>query len=53
MPERTRDNTFEKTCENVLQEKRSLGETMKTDSEDILHHSIYPTHSSALPDVEC
>ena len=49
----TRDTTFEKTCENVSQEKSSLGETMKPQFKDVTHQSIFPTHSSSLPDVEC
>ena len=53
MTEWTRDTTFEKTCENVIQKKSSLGETMKTESKDATHQRILPTHSSSLPDVEC
>ena len=53
MPKLTMETTIEKTCENIVQEKRSLGETMKTESEDVTHQSIFPAQSSSLPDVEC
>ena len=49
----TKATTFEKFYEKVIQEKSSLGESMKTESEDVTHPSIFPTHSSSLPDVEC